>query len=263
MKNLTEILGGAQILFDISYDIQSVFEEHLSDVHKAFIVVLRQIEGIIPLQYPKARTGRPPVLDECLFRAFVAKSFFQINKTVDLIRMLKSDSNLRQICGFINVPSSATFSRRLERFSGKYIPDSIHGIMIKQTFQNEIVHTVAQDSTIIHAREKTLNKRRDVKITKVKKKRGRKKKGSPIEVKKDSVLTIQRTRKAFKSLSCRNKDASWTCKQNSQGKVQYSKGYKLHLGVDGRGIPLTAVVTGANVHDSQLAIPMLKDGVSP
>ena len=55
-----------------------------------------------------------------------------------------------------------------------------------------------------------------------------------------------------------NKDASWTCKQNSQGKVQYSKGYKLHLGVDGRGIPLTAVVTGANVHDSQLAIPMLK-----
>ncbi|MDR0377766.1 MAG: transposase, partial [Spirochaetaceae bacterium] len=34
------------------------------------------------------------------------------------------------------------------------------------------------------------------------------------------------------------------------------KGYKLHLDVGDTGFPLTAIVTGANVHDSQPAIPM-------
>jgi hypothetical protein len=38
--------------------------------------------------------------------------------------------------------------------------------------------------------------------------------------------------------------------------VSFWKGYKLHLDVSDTGFPLTAVVTGTNVHDSQLAIPM-------
>jgi hypothetical protein len=46
------------------------------------------------------------------------------------------------------------------------------------------------------------------------------------------------------------------CKKNSEGNVSFWKGYKLHLDVSDTGFPLTAVVMGANVHDSQLAIPM-------
>jgi len=53
-------------------------------------------------------------------------------------------------------------------------------------------------------------------------------------------------------------DCAWGCKKNSQGNVSYWKGYKLHLDVTDLGIPVTAIVTGANVHDSQLAIPMEK-----
>lgn len=69
-------------------------------------------------------------------------------------------------------------------------------------------------------------------------------------------------------------DCTWGCKRNSQGNVQFWKGYKLHLDVTDSGIPVTAVVTGvghshvtfsllanvseANVHDSQVAIPMKK-----
>jgi hypothetical protein len=34
------------------------------------------------------------------------------------------------------------------------------------------------------------------------------------------------------------------------------KGYKLHLDISDTGFPLTAIVTGTNVHDSQLAIPI-------
>jgi len=47
-------------------------------------------------------------------------------------------------------------------------------------------------------------------------------------------------------------------KKNSQGKINAWKGYKLHLDVNDFGIPLTFVLTGANVHDSQLAITMEK-----
>ena len=259
MKNLTEILGGAQILLDISFAIQTVFEDQLSDAHKALLVVFRQIEEYaINIAKPRARTGRPSVALTGMFRAYIIKTFFQINKTVDLIRLLKSDANLRLMCGFKKVPSAATFSRTLKEFSTKHLADSIHALMVTATFKNELVHTDAIDSTIIHAREKAQNSKRDVKVVKVKKKPGRKKKGEVKEVKPDSVLTVQRRQSSGKSLSRINKEASWACKQNSQGKVQYSKGYKLHLSVDGNGIPLAAVVTGANVHDSQVAIPLLK-----
>jgi hypothetical protein len=40
--------------------------------------------------------------------------------------------------------------------------------------------------------------------------------------------------------------------------VSFWKGYKLHLDVTDMGISVTAVVTGVNIHDSQLAIPMEK-----
>jgi IS5 family transposase len=51
---------------------------------------------------------------------------------------------------------------------------------------------------------------------------------------------------------------TWGCKKNSQGNVETWKGYKLHLDVSDTGFPISALVTGANVHDSQVAIPLEK-----
>jgi hypothetical protein len=51
-----------------------------------------------------------------------------------------------------------------------------------------------------------------------------------------------------------NKNCAWGCKKNSQGNVMFWKGYKLHLDLTDTGFP----ITGANVHDRQLAIPMEK-----
>lgn len=47
-------------------------------------------------------------------------------------------------------------------------------------------------------------------------------------------------------------------KKNSKGHEIYWRGYKLHLDVADGQIPITAVLTGANVHDSQVAIPLMK-----
>lgn len=50
MKSITEILGGAQILLGISFNIQDGFEEYLNGEQRAFLSMLRGIEEHL-LQY--------------------------------------------------------------------------------------------------------------------------------------------------------------------------------------------------------------------
>jgi hypothetical protein len=45
-------------------------------------------------------------------------------------------------------------------------------------------------------------------------------------------------------------------KTSSKGHSQHWRGYKLHLDVADGQIPISAVLTGASVHDSQVAIPL-------
>ena len=45
-------------------------------------------------------------------------------------------------------------------------------------------------------------------------------------------------------------------KKDSKGNTMYWTGYKLHLDVIDSGIPVSAIITSASVHDSQVAIPL-------
>jgi hypothetical protein len=51
-------------------------------------------------------------------------------------------------------------------------------------------------------------------------------------------------------------DCSIGTKRSSKGHQQYWRGYKLHLDVADGQIPISALLTGAKVHDSQVAIPL-------
>src|SRR3954452_4349863 len=46
-------------------------------------------------------------------------------------------------------------------------------------------------------------------------------------------------------------------KKSSKGHEQSWRGYKLHLDVADGQIPISAVLTSASVHDSQVAIPLM------
>ena len=46
-------------------------------------------------------------------------------------------------------------------------------------------------------------------------------------------------------------------KKSSKGHLRYWRGYKLHLDVADGQIPISALLTGASVHDSQAAIPLM------
>jgi hypothetical protein len=45
-------------------------------------------------------------------------------------------------------------------------------------------------------------------------------------------------------------------KKNSQGNIETWIGYKLHLDSADYGLPISAILTSASVHDSQVAIPL-------
>ena len=87
------------------------------------------------------------------------------------------------------------------------------------------------------------------------KKRGRPKKGEE-RPKELTEIEKQVDRSSEESLAALNKEAAWGGKKNSSGNTHYWKGGKLHLDVTDNGLPVTALYTGADVHDSQLAIPM-------
>jgi hypothetical protein len=44
MKTITEIIAGAQGLLNISYALQDVFEEYLTEEYKTFLHILRVLE---------------------------------------------------------------------------------------------------------------------------------------------------------------------------------------------------------------------------
>lgn len=260
MKSITEILGGSQILLDISYDIQDVFEDYLTNTHRLFLSALRVIESALPiLNENRARTGRKPYALTSFIRAFLAKSFFKLTTNKDLILQLKSDSSLRKICGFSTIPSEATFSRRFEIITNSHLMEQVINTNAEEYLYGHIVGHISRDSMSITAREKPINKKKDVKEPQSPKQtRGRPKKGEVRPPKEDLRLTRQLSQKPGKSIKELNRNCAWGGKKNSKGKTHFWPGYKLHLDVTDSGIPVTAVVTGANVHDSQVAIPMEK-----
>ena len=43
-----------------------------------------------------------------------------------------------------------------------------------------------------------------------------------------------------------------------RGTKKNAKGYKLHLDINDTGLPISAIVTSASLHDSQVVIPLIK-----
>src|SRR5882724_3902409 len=69
-------------------------------------------------------------------------------------------------------------------------------------------------------------------------------------------IARQRRQKLDRMLKELPRQCSIGTKKSSKGHQQYWRGYKLHLDVADGQIPISAVLTGASVHDSQVAIPL-------
>jgi hypothetical protein len=204
-----------------------------------------------------ALRGRPPAQRDAIARAFIAKSLYNFATTKILLEHLLADKNLRFLCGWSaksDIPSESTFSRAFEEFSNSRIPEKIHETMIKTHYGEKLAGHISRDSTAIEAREKAAKKA--AKPQKPLKKRGRPAKGTVPTPKEPSKLEIQLNRSFEENAA----DIVTLCdhgtKRDSKGNSYSWNGYKLHIDTIDGDIPVSALLSSASVHDSQLAIPL-------
>ncbi len=213
----------------------------------------------IPLSEP-CWIGRPPKSRRGIFNAFVAKAFLKLSTTLHLVERLQSDRHLRLICGFESrrdVPSESVFSRVFAEFAQTELPQRVHESLITRSCAGRIVGHIARDSTAIEARERPVKKKPTAALSpKLVKRRGRPRKGEKSPIKEPTRVQKQMDMNLEEML----KDLPTVCsvgsKKNSQGYIETWIGYKLHIDTADNGLPISALLTSASLHDSQVAIPL-------
>jgi len=202
--------------------------------------------------------GRRRADRRALARAFVAKACLNLPTTKLLIERLQVDRSLRQICGWEQgrqVPSEATFSRAFAEFAARGLNDRVHEVRVKEYLGEEVVWHIARDSTAIEAREKP---QPQPQAAPPKYPRGRPRKGEVRPRKPAPRIARQRAQSAAEALAELPKACDVGTKTNSKGHKHHWIGYKLHVDVADGEIPVAAWTTAASVHDSQVAIPLMK-----
>lgn len=233
--------------------------------HRRLITLIETLRVDRFIQTYYGCVGRPLKDRSTIAHVFLAKAVYNITDTKFMRELLRTDYTLRRICGFINlrsIPSEATFSRAFAEFAQTELPQRIHESLIKEHYQEEIVYHSSRDATAIEAREsvkiEAVEASQEVnKTIQVKKKRGRPKKGEErIQEKPLRRLEKQPSMALSHMLDDLPKGCDIGTKKNSKGFKISWKGYKLHIDVGDGDIPLSAVLTSASVHDSQVAIPL-------
>jgi hypothetical protein len=209
--------------------------------------------------------GRPPRERFALANAFVAKAVLGLSTTVGLIDRLKVDRALRRICGFAwfkKLPDESTFSRAFEQFAEQRLAERVHEALIKEQLGDQLIGHISRDGTAIQAREKPKSKSAQAvdavnKSTPTnKRKRGRPCVGEVRQSKEPTRIARQRQQNVAVMLAELPKDCDRGTKCNAQGYKTSCNGYKLHLDTADCGVPISAVLTSASVHDSQAAVPL-------
>jgi IS5 family transposase len=201
--------------------------------------------------------GRTPEDRRPIARAFVAKAVYDLPTTRMLVDMLHTMPNLRMICGFVrkrDIPSESTFSRAFAEFARDDLGKNVHDALVREHLSDQLIGHIARDATAIMGNEKPVKKEKKGKAPK---KRGRPKKGE-IRVKEETRLFLQVNQSPAQALHDIPTHCDVGSKTNAQGYKETWRGYKLHVDTTDSGLPVSTVLTSASLHDSQVAIPMMK-----
>jgi Transposase DDE domain/Transposase domain (DUF772) len=233
--------------------------------------LLAAVISLVPLTRwlaaSRAPTGRPAKDRAALATAFMAKAVLNLPTTRDLIGRLRVDQALRQFCGWRSarsVPHESKFSRAFAEFAASQLPQHLHAAVIQATQSQRLIGHIARDATAIPARERipepVMERKRAKKRTAQASQKSKRPRGSFAKAKaSDRGKRIQR--QPHQTLPAMLADLPQQCdigaKKNSQGHEQYWRGYKLHLDVADGQVPISAILTSASVHDSQVAIPLM------
>lgn len=267
MSRLTGILS--QYWNNIQGSLFPFLEEELDPLTKKqqqliAILELVRVEEFLPKIWQ--REGRPQEDRPAIARAFIAKQVYNMDSTRALLERLNTDKNLRRICGWESrgfIPSESTFSRAFEEFASSGLPGKVHDALIKETLGQEVISHNSRDSTAITGWEKPTSKKSKAeshsapeKVDRALKRKGRPKKGDKKPLPEPTRIEKQLNMTLGEMLTDLPKKCDVGAKKDSKGNAMYWVGYKLHLDIVDGGIPVSALLTSASVHDSQVAIPL-------
>lgn len=272
---------------------QSIGE--LDDSARRLVAVLEMVPLARFVPCSRGWMGRPAKDRLAMASAFVAKAVYGFSLTRQLIDRLRQDPQFRRICGWTHehqIPHESTFSRAFAEFAAMELPQFVHEALIADTQKDRLIGHIARDSTAIEAREhfpepvvkgnaqqKADSQRKEER--KRKRQRAMKQASAlslPVPVKQktgpkgphpryqggkpkyspspETRLHRQRSMNLPDMLAELPRDCSLGVKSKDGGNQQYWRGYKLHLDVADGQIPISAILTGASLHDSQVAIPL-------
>ena len=223
------------------------------------ILEIIQVEKCVPFSSANQWMGRKLSERESIARSFVAKAVYGFPFTRSLIEALKTTPTLRRICGFervSDIPSESTFSRAFAEFAKSGLGDRVHDALVESRLKPELIGHMSRDSTAIEGREKPVKKRRKKKAAP--RKRGRPARGEHREPKEQKRLERQREQSPKEAIEELPAFCDVGTKKNSKGFKETWIGYKLHADVNDCGLPISVALTAASVHDSQVAIPLMK-----
>lgn len=228
----------------------------LSKKQKQLVSILELIGIESFIETSRGNPGRPHEDRRAIARSFVAKAFYNMGTTRQLLERLESDATLRRLCGWerqSELPSEATFSRAFAAFSQSQLPERVHQELIEKYESSRLVGHISRDSTEIEVREQAAAKVK--KVESAKRKRGRPKKGEkpnkPLKrLERQQSMTLEEMLKELPRI------CDYGRKLNSKGYPEHWVGYKLHLDVADGQIPISCLLSSASLHDSQVAVPL-------
>jgi hypothetical protein len=205
------------------------------------------------------RFGRKRRERQAIARTFVCKAVYNHPTTRATLEALRGSPVLRRICGFVtraHIPSEATFSRAFREFAHNGLGHRVHEALVARYVKSELVGHISRDATAIQGREKPTPKpRREPPALR---KKGRPRRGEKRAVGAETRLARQCRQSASAALEELPVYCDVGTKKNAKGYKETWIGYKLHADVNDWGAPISVALTAASVHDSQVAIPLMK-----
>jgi IS5 family transposase len=214
--------------------------------------------------------GRPPHERAWLANAFVAKAILGITTTVGLIERLHVDRALKRICGFPmskKLPSAATFSRAFDEFSQSRLAERVHEALVKEHLGDALIGHISRDATAIEANERprmsaspeappaqTLLLEPEASKATEDKKPKRRSRGRLSG--KQTIVSEQLGKPLNELLAEIPRACDRGTKCNAQGYKVSWNGYKLHIDTADCGVPISAMLSSASMHDVRAAIPL-------
>ena len=156
-----------------------------------------------------------------------------------MIERLGVDRMLRRICGFAwykTLPSESTFSRAFKEFAESNLAEQAHASLVKAHLGDRIVGHLSRDATAICARERTA------------------KKDDKVNLKRSVARQRQQSQAQVLAQIPTTCDKGTKC--NAQGYKVSWNGYKLHIDTADCGVPVSAILSSASMHDSLAAVPL-------